>query len=155
MMLSLVSAAILAVMLAVILIVRDLIDRRRAFWKQHWQKPDADEGGTTLVRLAARKPPNWAGRIDQAFQSMIERTGLPISAQQAVGTIVLCGAVVATALVLWRESYWLGAVGVLTRFALPFLCLLLMQARWRVRVSGPLPRAFFFVAAALPAGPGP
>src|SRR5260370_30023361 len=126
MMLSLVSAAILAVMLAVILIVRDLIDRRRAFLKQQWQKPDDDESGTTLARLAARKPPNWAGRIDQAFQRMIERTGLPLSPRQAVCTMLLAGVVVATALILWRENYWLGTVGLLAGFAVPFVCFLVL-----------------------------
>lgn len=152
MMLYLLAAAAVALALAIILIIRDSLDRRRDYWARRWEKPEDDESGTTLVSLAARKPPDWRGRMDLAFEAMIRRTGLPITSQHAVGIILLSGAIFATALVLWGEDYWLGWVGLLAGFLLPFVWFVVMQSRWRKRLQEQLPDAFFLLARSMRAG---
>ncbi len=152
MLIYLLSGAAIALVLAFILIVRDVVDRRRAYWKQRWQQPADDEAGTTLATLAARRPPGWAGRMDRAFNVMVTRTGLQISAAQATGIMLLTGAVLATGVVLWREDYYLATAGLLLGFLVPLIYFLIMQSRWRQRLQDQLPDAFFLLARSMRAG---
>src|SRR5829696_5061157 len=98
----LIAGAAAALVLSLILVVRDLLERRRTYWERRWQASQEDESGYALAALAAKKRPfGWAERLDQAFAGVIHRSGLSITPQQAIGLMVLAGAVVATGLVLW------------------------------------------------------
>jgi tight adherence protein B len=152
MIIYLLAAAVLAIALALLLIFRDMWDRRQAYWERRWEKPEDDQTGNTLAKLAARKPANWSGRLDEAFQKMIERTGLPLTPQQALGAMLLTGAAIATGLILWREDYYLGAAGLVLGFLLPLIYFLVMQSRWRQRLQDQLPDAFFLLARSMRAG---
>jgi Flp pilus assembly protein TadB len=148
----LLAGVAVATVLAIILVIRDILERRRAYWEQRWQKPPDDDTGMTLTQLASRKPSGWSERMDLAFQAMILRTGLPLTSGQAIGAMMLTGAVLGAALVLWREDYYLLGVGLLAGILLPFLYFLFMQARWRQRLQEQLPDAFFLLARSMRAG---
>ena len=149
----LLAGAVAGFVLAIILVIRDILERRRAYWEQRWQISEDDTDGTTLAKLAAKGPPRgWAERIDHAFNIMIRRTGLNLTPQQAIGIIMLCGVMVAAALVLYRNNYWLLAVGLLLGMLLPLLYFFMMQTRWRRRLQEQLPDAFFLLARSLRAG---
>src|SRR5580704_918203 len=110
----LMAAAVAGFVLAMILIIRDILERRRAYWEQRWQISEDETEGNTLARLPARgRPQGWAERIDHAFLIMIRRTGLNLSPEQAVGVMLMFGVLVAAALVLYRDNYRFIAVGLL------------------------------------------
>jgi tight adherence protein B len=139
--------------LAIILVIRDILARRRAYWEQRYQITEDETEGTTLAKLAAKgQPTGWAERIDNAFNSMIRRTGFNLSPEQAVGIILLFGVLVATGLVLYRDNYWFLAVGALAGMLMPFMYFLVMQTRWRRQLQEQLPDAFFLLARSLRAG---
>ncbi len=149
----LLAGAVAGFVLAIILVIRDVLERRRAYWEQRWQISEDDTDGTTLARLAAKGPPRgWAERIDHAFNLMIRRTGLNLSPEQAVALMLLFGVLVAAALVLYRDNYWFIAVGLLVGMMLPLVYFLVMQTRWRRRLQEQLPDAFFLLARSLRAG---
>jgi tight adherence protein B len=150
--LYLMAAAVAGLVLAIILVVRDVLERRRAYWEQRWQITEDETEGNTLARLAARRPRGMMERIDDAFATMIKRTGFGMSPEQGVGVILLVGAVVATALVLYRDNYWYLGVGLLVGMMLPLVYFLVMQTRWRRRLQEQLPDAFFLLARSMRAG---
>src|SRR4051812_17773791 len=99
--------AVAALVLAVFLIVRNLNDSRRAVFAKRWQTDDPDDGTALVTALAAnQKPRDWAGRMDRKFETMVQRTGLRLDSQQALGTITLAGTVVAAGLMIWRGDLW-------------------------------------------------
>src|SRR5262249_2945131 len=95
----LMAGAVAGLVLAVILVIRDVLERRRAYWEQRWQMSEDETEGTTLARLAAaQQPRGLMERIDRSFATMIRRTGLNITPEQAVGFMVLAGVITAGAL---------------------------------------------------------
>jgi tight adherence protein B len=148
----LLAGAVAGITLAVILVIRDILERRRAYWEQRWQITEDETEGNTLAKLATRRPPSGMERIDDAFSAMIRRTGLNLSPEQAVGVILMVGAAGAAALVLYRDNYWFIAVGLLVGMLLPLAYFLVMQTRWRRRLQEQLPDAFFLLARSMRAG---
>jgi tight adherence protein B len=151
--LYLLAGAVAGFVLAIILVARDILERRRAFWEQRLQITEDETEGNTLARLAARPGPRtWAERMDHAFSLMIRRTGLNLSPEQAVGIMVLFGVMVATGLVLYRDNYWFIALGLVLGMLMPLIYFLFMQTRWRRRLQEQLPDAFFLLARSMRAG---
>lgn len=149
----LLAGAVAGFVLAIILVVRDVLERRRAYWEQRWQNTEDETEGNTLARLAAgNRPRGPAERLDDSFTAMIRRTGLNLSPEQAVAVMLLFGVLVAAALVLYRDNYWFIAVGLLLGMMVPLAYFLVMQSRWRRRLQDQLPDAFFLLARSLRAG---
>src|SRR5262245_4736921 len=106
--LSLVGGIALAV-LAVFLVGRGLVERRRAYWQKRLFGAEDEPG---LIADTSSKPQSqWARNMDQAFTDMVKRTGLGWAAGQALGLMALAGVVAAGVLLLWRENLWLVGVG--------------------------------------------
>src|SRR5436309_11440629 len=148
----LLAGAVAGITLAVILVIRDILERRRAYWEQRWQITEDETEGNMLAKLATRRPRSGMERIDDAFSAMIRRTGLNLSPEQAVGVILMVGAAGAAALVLYRDNYWFIAVGLLLGMLFPLAYFLVMQTRWRRRLQEQLPDAFFLLARSMRAG---
>ena len=83
---------------------------------------------------------------------MIQRTGLELNAEQALGYICLAGVWVGGLLVLWRGQLWLGLFGL----GLGSLGVLLMfsylRTRQRRRLLAQLPDGYYLLARSLRAG---
>ncbi len=133
------------------LLLRNLQERRKAYWQRRLSIPEEDESLIgTLPKPGATQP--WNERLDQSFDKMIQRTGLGWTAEQALGWIVLAGVVIGGLLLVWRGELWLAGIGLLAGMGLPLLIYLIMQTRWRRALRGQLPDTFFLVARSLRAG---
>lgn len=157
--LILVGAA--ALTMFVFLGVRAVLERRRLALEQRLRHSDSAEiqladaiekslasgqigNGHTKVPLTTR--------IDQGFANMVERAGVGLSAEQALGWICLAGVSLAAALYLWKEELWALSVGLLVGTAVPLAIFLYLQSRWRRQIQQQLPDAFFLLARSLRAG---
>ena len=101
---------------------------------------------------ASNKPLPLSRRMDQAFEQIIQESGLGWSAQQALGLMALTGVVLAGFLLLWRGDLWTVALGLIAGLALPLLVYATLRRRWRQRLQNQLPDAFFLLARSLRAG---
>ncbi len=113
----------------------------------------APEDGESPGDLMLQPPPShWASRLDLAFDRMVRRTGLDITPPCALlGTLTL-GVGFAAALVVWRNSFALGMLGLFLGTGVPLVGLLLMQSRWRRQLQDQLPSALYVLARGLRTG---
>src|SRR5437762_360707 len=95
--LALIAVVAAASFLAVFLVIRGLLDRRRERWRQRVAELE-DDSPPLLAELTGKQATDWAGRMDQSFKQMIQRTGLGWSAEQALGLMALTGIALAAAL---------------------------------------------------------
>jgi tight adherence protein B len=153
--LTAITSAVAGLALGLFLLVRSAAERRRQRVEQRLQ-PSPDSTAEVLLadQLLPQEtaPPSWSDRMDQAFMLAIDRTGLGLSAEQALGIIGLAGACAAVGLYLWREELWLAVVGLLFGLAIPTTSFLWMQGRWKRQLQAQLPDALFFVSRSLRAG---
>jgi tight adherence protein B len=136
----------------VIWLIRGIADRR----KEHWQRrlggrgPDDTE---TLVQQASAQPPDgWRDRMDNSFALMVQRTGLELSTEQALGVTCLLGVTLATGLHLWRGELWLTVLGLVVGMGAPLALFMYLQARYRRLLQNQIPDAFYLLARSLRAG---
>jgi tight adherence protein B len=154
-------AVVAVVTLGLFLLARHLVERRQQVLQRRLQQSDSTENiladqieksmpGGSFKSTKSRHP--LSGRIDQGFIGMVERSGLGLSPDQALGVMCLVGVTLATILYLWREELWLLAVGLIVGMAVPLGWFLFLQARWRRQLQDQLPDAFFLLARSLRAG---
>jgi tight adherence protein B len=142
-----------AVVLVLFLVARNMLDRRRAFWERRLRGEGGDEATPMAGDVTVPAPPaDWAGKMDVAFDSMVQRTGLPLNTGQALGVIFLSGVLLAGVVLLWRTDWLAAGAGLVLGMALPLVVLLFLQARWRRRMQDQLPDALFLLARFLRAG---
>lgn len=149
-----ITLVVAATAIGVFLLVRKAADRRRQRLLERL-RPSEDSAADVLLadQLPLEKaPPGWADRMDEAFIGAIERTGMGLSADQALGIIGLAGALAATSLYLWREELWLAIVGLLFGLGIPAATFLWLQGRWRKQLQAQLPDALFYLSRSLRAG---
>jgi tight adherence protein B len=148
----------LVIVSVVALVVGPILLALRVLWlksaakraAQKVAKPEL-EGTGDAVRLAA-PPADWAGKLDTQFEGMIKRTGLEITAAQALALICFAGVVAAGLIVVWREDLILIAVGMAVGMAIPLLIFQFLQGRWRKQLRDQLPDALFLLSRSLRAG---
>jgi tight adherence protein B len=146
--------AVTGALAALFLGVRGFLERGRERLERRLRSDDSIPDILLVDRLhaEANKPKGLADRLDQAWVGMIERTGLQIGPDQALGLIGLSGVSLAAVLYLWRGEPWLAVVGLLIGLALPLGTFLFLQGRWRKQLQEQLPDAMFFLARSLRAG---
>jgi tight adherence protein B len=140
------------VLMAVVLVFRDVVDRHKTARDRRLQGLDDPEGSVLVAAAEAARADDWPTRMDRDFGNMVRRTGLEWSPQQALGLLFLVGAVAAAALFWWREDWMLSGGGLLAGMLVPLVVLLFLQRRWRHRLQQQLPDAFFLLARSLRAG---
>jgi tight adherence protein B len=147
--LLLLAAAVTAGFMALYLLARALRERHRQYWRRRLPVEDDQPLVAQLPRSAAR---GLRGRVDQAFASLVQHTGLGWTAGQALGWVALAGVVLAGLLLLWRGEPWLVGVGLLGGMGLPLFAFLLLRARRRLVMQHQLPDTFYLLARSLRAG---
>ncbi len=148
----LITAGLIAgLAMAVFLASRALRERRLAYWRRRLLgPPEADD--VVLLGGAAGPAPTWSRRLDEAFERLVEQTGLGWTAAQGLGLMALLGVVLAGVLLLWRGDLWLTGVGLVVGLALPVAGFLILRSRRRRQLQEQLPDAFFLLARSLRAG---
>jgi len=141
--------------------VRSLIERRRQTLQRRLKQADSADSvladqiekslpGGSFKSTRGKQP--LSGRIDQGFISMVERSGMGLSPDQAIGIMCLVGVTLATLLYLWRDDLSMIAIGLVVGMAIPLAIFMYLQSRWRRQLQDQLPDAFFLLARSLRAG---
>jgi len=112
-----------------------------------------DEGPTLAQRAAAAQPPrDWEARVDRSFERMVRWTLLDVTPVQALGFILLGGAVVASLGYFLSGEWWLAGLGLLVGMVVTLGVFLFLQGRWRREVLEQLPDGLFLLSRSLRAG---
>ncbi len=99
--------------------------------------------------------PDYRGffnRMDHYFASMIERCEMKISADQALGIMMLVGMLAAVGLYFWRGEPWIATVGFFAGMGIIFFYFLFKQGGYRRRLQNQIPDAFFLIARSVRTG---
>jgi tight adherence protein B len=103
--------------------------------------------------LAAVQPPRSLGeRLDRAFERLVGRSALALTASQAGAMMLLVGVVVGIATYQWREQEFLTGAATALAMLLLLSFFWLMHWRWRRRMQEQLPDTFHLLARSLRAG---
>ncbi|MCS6850444.1 MAG: type II secretion system F family protein [Gemmataceae bacterium] len=138
--------------LAIFFLVRFFVERRRALVERRLNGHDTAPS-SLLGDIALPPPPRgWAARMDAAFDRMIQRTGLGLTPEQALGIMALLAVVLGGAMFLWRPALWTVGLAGLIGLAIPMGLFLYYQSQWRRQLQEQLPDAFFLLARSLRAG---
>jgi tight adherence protein B len=149
----LLATAVAALLLALFMLARGAVERRRAYWRRRTHGDAETATANLFIDAADQRPPtSLRERIDRGFQKLVQQTGLGWTVGQALGLIALLAVVFGGFLMLWRGDPGLIGLGVLVGVGGPLLFFWAMQARWRRQVQALLPDTYFLVARSLRAG---
>lgn len=149
----LVVALVIILALTAFFVVRYFMERRRTHLERRLNGHDTAGGSGLLGDIALPPPPTgWAEKLDLAFERMIQRTGLGISAEQALGIMALLVVVLAGGVWLWRPEFWTVGIALVVGLTIPLAIFLYLQSRWRQQLQEQLPDAFFLLARSLRSG---
>jgi tight adherence protein B len=146
----------LAIVALVALVVAPILLLLRVLWlravaRRKTQVKGEPEGTGDAVRLAA-PPTDWSGKMDVQFEAMVKRTGLEMTAAQALALICFAGVVGSGLLIVWREDLLIAGVGLALGMSIPLLVFQFLQGRWRKKLREQLPDALFLLSRSLRAG---
>jgi tight adherence protein B len=151
---TLITATVGGLGFAVFVGVRYAHDWRRS--RQFSQLQNHPESLETLFAMqlpeSADRPPGWDDRVDRYFDRLFAKTGLPLDAAQSVGLMGLCGVGLAALLYIWRESEALAGGGMVLGLIASWIGFKIAKNRFRQKLQGQLPDAFYFLARSLRAG---
>jgi tight adherence protein B len=138
--------------LLVLFVVKVIVDRRRERRERRLNHFADSESSFLLEGPAPTEPLTWDQRMDRKFERMIERTGLEMNTEQALGYVCLAGVWIAGLLMLWRGQVWLGLLGLGLGSLVVMIFFVFMQRRYRRKLMAQLPDAFYLLARSLRAG---
>ena len=139
-----------ALSLVVFVLVRFLLTRNEARLERRLAFPEADFD--TVGAGVATAPPTWSGRMDRSFEGMVFRTGLEITAGQALAICALTAIALGFLLFFWREEEWAAAAGLAIGLLFPIFILWILKGRRQRLLQSQLPDAFYYLARSLRAG---
>lgn len=148
----LVAAAACLCAVPAFFLIRYFADRRERLLNARLGVESTDESGVLIRRAAPQAPTSWASRMDGAFEGLVTSTGLGLSAEQALGWIVLTALVGAVGMYLWRPLWWMATLGAVVGGGLMYGALWFYRASYRRKLQDQLPDALFLMARSLRAG---
>jgi len=146
------AAFVSVLTLGLFLWIGRLLEKRRAALERRLRGEGVGSDSDIVLGSAATPPQGWSGRLDRAFDSMIQRTGLEVEPAQALALIALVGVALATVLFLWRVELWLSILGLILGGGGTLTVFLILQSRYRRKLSEQLPDALYLLARSLRAG---
>jgi tight adherence protein B len=148
----LLAGVMTVVVFGVLLLIRGLVDWRKAHWQRRLGGPAGGDAEPLVRQVSVESPHGWRDRMDNSFALMVQRTGLQMSTEQALGITGLLGVVLATALQVWRGELWLTTLGLVVGMGAPLALFAFLQARYRRLLQNQVPDAFYLLARSLRAG---
>jgi tight adherence protein B len=131
------------------LLVRFVWDARSRRMRERLQMV---RSGEEHVILRPREPQGRIARLDNAFDNLIEQTGLELAPDQAVGWMILVGCVLGCIAYVLTSELWLGAAGLLVGAAGVLAIFFIYRLIHRRRLQQQLPDAISLLARALRSG---
>lgn len=138
--------------LGLFLWIRNLLERRRVLMQRRLKGVSTGSDAEITLSAISPKPAGWTDRLDNAFDSMILRTGMDMDPAQALALIVLTAVGLAGILYLWRGDLWLSILGMTLGGGGILALFLVLQNRYRRQLSEQLPDAYYLLARSLRAG---
>jgi tight adherence protein B len=140
--------------LAVFVLVRSLLDRRRIKMEERLLTRTDSTDSIMLVDLPEENHAykGVSTRMDEVFEKLVHNSGLMLTPAQVLGIIGMAAVGLAAVLYLWRGELWLSMVGLVFGITLPLWVLRSMQGRQRIQMQQQLPDALFFLSRSLRAG---
>jgi tight adherence protein B len=132
------------------LIISAIVGRRREEFQRRMGQQDSD-ASLTLIQLP---PTTLSGKMDTAFNRMVERTGLDMNTSLALGIIVLFGVICAGAAFVWRfeTEPWIVLPAFVLGCAVPLVFFMWRTRVWRRTMQNQLPDALYLLARSVRAG---
>jgi tight adherence protein B len=145
-----VFAVIAVVVLATWLIVAGRLEKLRRFHEHRM----GIEPGADAPLIVPPPSGSLAGRFDQAFQVMLDKTLLNIEPLAGSGLVVLTGVVLAGIVFVWRieEDPWMALPAFIVGATAMMVFLWWRNRKWRNVLRNQLPDALYLLARALRAG---
>jgi tight adherence protein B len=149
----LLGGIVFAMALGIFLWISHLLEKRRAMLERRLRISSSGTGSGVGFAAAAPTPPQgWAGRMDNAFNNMIQHTGLEMEPAQALAFVVLAAVGLATLLFVWRGELWLSVLGLTVGGGGVLTVFVVMRSRYRRQLSEQLPDVLYLMARSLRAG---
>jgi len=136
--------------IALLLLIRSLLFSKSEDAAKDRLGDGADSQAEILI--LDRREPTGLGRIDNAFERMMFRTGLDMTPPQALALMALLGVALGGVLYLWRFQIGLSVLGLALGIGIPLMIFWYMQSRYQYRLQEQLPDAFYLLARSLRAG---
>lgn len=148
----LLTGFVFALSLGLFLWLSRRLEKRRAALARRLGGPGRAAEADTAFDAVSKPPQGWSGRLDNAFDTMIQRTGLEVEPSQALALISLAAVALAATLFLWRGELWLSVLGLIVGGGGTLSVFLVLQRRYRRRLSEQLPDAYYLLSRSLRAG---
>jgi tight adherence protein B len=137
--------------LAVILAIRSVGDRRREAERRLIGGPDSGVGLAPLVPVG-QPLLNKRSRFDNWFDLAVKRSGLQASPAGVVAVMLLLSTVLAAGLYFWKGQLILIALGVVVGVGVPFAIVAVANGRYRRKLQSQIPEAYRMLAGSVRAG---
>lgn len=139
--------------LGIFLLIARLMEKRRAALQRRLNGHDTpSDPELALDAPVSRTPQGLFGRMDTAFNSMIQHTGMDVEPAQALALIALVAVALCAVLFFWRGELWLSVLGLIVGGGGTLIVFLVLQSRYRRQLSEQLPDAYYLLARSLRAG---
>ncbi len=139
--------------LAICLWISYLLEKRRATRERRLQISNSGTVPESAFEYATPTAElGWAGRLDKAFNNMIQYSGLDLTPDQALAYIALTGVGLAVLLFIWRGELWLSILGLTVGGGGVLAIYFMRRNRYRRQISEQLPDALYLLARSLRAG---
>ncbi len=145
----LLGGIVFALALGLFLGITHLLEKRRVMLEQRLRIPSSGIGSGGVVPTSSQ---GWAGRLDSAFNRMVEHSGLEVEPAQALAFIALAGMGLAALLFVWRGELWLSVVGLIVGGGGVLLVFVVLRSRYRRQIAEQLPDVLYLMARSLRAG---
>lgn len=143
------TVLVTAIVLAVVLAIRGVMERRRA---EASRRLSDDDSALSLPALRVEEATGPMARIDKWFDTAVSRSGMEASPAGVVAVMLLVATVLGFGLYYWKEQMWLAALGILVGVGGPLLVVALLQNRFRNKLQSLLPDAYRMLAGSVRAG---
>jgi tight adherence protein B len=149
----LLGGIVFALALGIFLWISYLLEKRRAVLERRLRLPSSGTGtGSALDLAPSTTQQRWAGRMDSAFNRMIQFSGLEVEPGQALAFIALAAIGLAALLFVWRGELWLSVLGMLLGGGGVLTIFVILRNRYRRQLSEQLPDTLYLLARSLRAG---
>lgn len=139
--------------LATILIIRSMADRRREADQRLIGAPESGVGLIPLAPVAKAEPKvGTRGRFDNWFELAVKRSGLEASPAGVVAVMILAATVLGAALYIWKGQLVLAALGVAFGMGVPLAVVAFASRRYRWKLQSQIPDAYRMLAGSVRAG---
>jgi tight adherence protein B len=147
------TALVTVAVMAMILVIRSMADRRREADQRLVGAPDSGVGLVPLAPITHPEPKGGArNRFDNWFELAVKRSGLEASPAGVVAVMILAATLLGSVLYFWKGQLGLAVLGVAIGIGVPLAVVAFMSRRYRWKLQSQIPDAYRMLAGSVRAG---